>query len=259
MSFKPLDCRRMLRSTNRFLVVLLQQAVPSTSKAADLSDSTPLTASSTSSTGFEHHKFYRLPLADAVEHDINFDGKRALEGGAIKRSHLAKKLLKLRELFAKDRIGRTEVNLLLITADELLNYAGRLHPDDVKGLNPLKVVTRFARRFLLADAIWCICKVVGPSMNKNSWWNQFISHLMLSEEVVTKFSPSSSHWPLVCRLQKAMEMFRQGIRPSAAEIVSLKRAIFCGPSTPFGVDGNSWRAWRKDDDEFERGSYQHNP
>lgn len=244
--------RGLLKKTNCFFCCL-EQAVLSATGGAGLSKS-PSSAPSIPPTGLQNHSFYRLPRADSVVPAVCFDGRLALQS-TTEPKHLAKKLLLLREVFAQDRVSSNNINLLVLLANDLLNYAAQLHPTDLEGNSPAQVVMPVARRFLLADALWCICEVVGPSMKKDQWWNLFISNIKITESVVEQRRVESNSWrPLIGRLRDAVELFGQGVRPTPQEIVHLKRAIFCGPNIPPRFKNREWHPWRKDDENYRRGS-----
>lgn len=143
---------------------------------------------------------------------------------------------------------------LMSTAQFLLRLAVRWNPLQLEGLPPYQATEPAARRFLVVDALWNICSVVGPKMNQVQWWGRLMAHAAIPSSLISYPLPRSSvdRRPFFALLHKALEEFRQGRRPSAEVIVELKRKIFCDPRFHARFREQMWDPWRSDDEDYRR-------
>lgn len=202
----------------------------------------------------ESHSFYRIPPAASHVQLPPFDGNLPLSNESQPRE-LSRWLATLREVFAKNTLSTNDLMTLRDTAYFLLHHASRWSPADFDKLTPHTTLEQAARRFLVADGVWCICAVVGPAMNQKQWWDRFIDHVVISETAVEQFffKHRIDRRPLMRRFRNAIEEYRQRRRPEAEEIVSLKRTIFCNSRFHHRFRAPPWDAWRQDDEDFIRG------
>lgn len=203
----------------------------------------------------ESHSFYRIPRAPPNVQTSLFNAAQAFVD-THRPADLSKKLGTLRELFAKQTLCADDLKILMSVAYTLLHHASRWSAYDFEGTAPFRAVEKAARRFLVADGVWCICAVMGAAMNPAQWWDQFIAHVAIPESaahcILAKDQPN---WrPMIGRFRRAIEQYRRRRRPEAAEIVDLKRAIFCNPRFHYSFRNGMWDSWRQDDEDFKRGS-----
>lgn len=184
-----------------------------------------------------------------------FDGDQAFRF-TYKPAHLVKRLNTLRQIFAKETLCEDDLKILKGVAYSLLHHASFWSASDFEAAVPFRAVELAARRFLVADGLWCICALVGTAMNPAQWWDRFIAHAAIPESAaeVPLYRDQPNWRPMVGRFRHAIEQYRQRRRPAAAEVVDLKRAIFCDPGFHYRFRSYVWDPWRKDDEDFKRGS-----
>lgn len=228
------------------------QAIASTSRTSELERS-PAPARLTPSMQLSNHPFYRLPRGAAAARLLTFDGIAPLRiAGRIKR--LRTVFFSVRTLFLKEELNEAEVATLMSLAESLLRFAAEWNPSQLEGLPPFRVMEPAARRFLVVDALWNICSVVGPKMNQAQWWDRLMTHTTIPESVVS-YPLLSSHvdWrPFLAFVRNAVEDFRHWRRPSAEVVVALKRKIFCDPRFHPRFRDPLWGPWRFDDEDYWR-------
>lgn len=163
----------------------------------------------------------------------------------------------MRTLFLEEEISEAGMLSLMSTVQFLLRFAARWSPSQLEGLPPYQGIEPAARGFLVVDALWDICSVVGPEMNQAQWWERLMTHTAVPQSLVSyplSFGGVSNadRRPFLTSLRNALEDFRQGRRPSPEVVVALKRAIFCDPKFHFRFRDPLWDPWRSDDEDYRR-------
>lgn len=168
---------------------------------------------------------------------------------------LRRRLHLLRALFQKEEVSTTDLATLMAVAQCLLHFASRCHPAQLEGIPPVRAVEPAARRFLIVDALWSICTVVGSEMNQSQWWGRLMKHTEIPKSLLSNppsGAPFSHRRFFLISISNALEEFRHGKRPSPEEVVALKRIIFCDSKFSSRFSNRAWYQWRKDDEDHRR-------
>lgn len=236
------------------LFYFYDQAIPSTSRA--ISGSARSTAPGVAPSHphyYERHLFYRLPVGRSRVALEEFNIEAAFHAGRSVEL-LQSKLLTLRKIFKKKKVGVQDLRSLKDTAYELLKHSQRWKPEVFFHASLSMALERAAKRFLLVDGLWSICYVVGPPMKKDQWWDRFMKRTAVPERLFSHVARKGflAKFQLFEDLREALEKYGQGERPSAQQIVSLKKRIFTKPCLITAYTRSLWDPWREDDEEFER-------
>lgn len=181
--------------------------------------------------GPENHPFYRLPTASYSQNLIPFSFERV--NMYKRRISLPYVLTPVQQLLAKLRLPRDDLQSLIFLSEKLVKIAFSMDTFP-KGTIPLyEVQESVMRRFLIADALWSICVVVGSSMQKEMWWDQVMDILAFSPNVqISSARGKDSRLRLVRQFIAALCIYREGRRPSAEEVIELKREVLFSPDAP---------------------------
>lgn len=200
------------------------------------------------------HPFYRLPRGAAGAPLSSFNGNTAFSIPG-EPSRLGEGLLSLRALLLKEELSEAEVKKVMSMAPSLLHFVSTWSPSQLEKLRPFDAINPVACRFLVVDALWSICSVVGPNMNQAEWWDRLMEHVAIPESLVSYplFAGAANDWrPFLASARDALEVFRRGRRPSPEAVVALKREILCNPGFHRRFKGRLWEPWRKDDEDYRR-------
>ncbi|CDJ54090.1 hypothetical protein EBH_0020770 [Eimeria brunetti] len=192
------------------------------------------------------HPFYRLPRARCTQTLTPFNFGRAIMYSG--RQNLTSLLTSVRELLIKPDLQPNELQLLISLGEGLVKNVHNMG-NFQKGEIPLyKVYKPIARRFLIADALWSICEVVGVAMKKEEWWCHVLDKLMLLPNMqISSRQMRTSRYRYVSRMVAALHTYRDGRRPPPKEVVELKRDIFCSRDTPEMFRSSDYDKFRDDD------------
>ncbi|KAL8430828.1 hypothetical protein ACSSS7_005687 [Eimeria intestinalis] len=156
----------------------------------------------------------------------------------------------LRTLLVKKDFSLADVHLLMVHVGCLIQLGKHNMPRVPPARTNKTLIQLLAYRFLLLDAVWQVCDMVGPLMNRHIWWNHFFCQVVgatPSLGTTVRERKSSPLEPRVLRwLQEALRKFERGQRPSRLETLRLKRALFCQLYTVRYFKRASWNLWRKD-------------
>lgn len=196
------------------------------------------------------HPYYRLPAAHPDVELIPLDVKRALIYTGI-GSGIAEKLHPIRTLLLKQQLSATEMQLLLKYGQRLISYAQKFLTKKIAAAKLSHAIEPLSRRFLVADALWCICSVLGPAMQKEKWWAQLLEKMANGLTARLQMEVLIAKDPFFCKLLAAMHLYRKGKRPSAKTVVLLKQSIFRPARSTREFKKPRWDPWRRDDRYFE--------
>ncbi|KAL8430660.1 hypothetical protein ACSSS7_005795 [Eimeria intestinalis] len=140
---------------------------------------------------------------------------------------------------------------LRIHAEELVRHAREYMVDPIVGTMPSKLDVPMSKRFLVADVLWSVAEVLGSSVRRESWWTELMDK-MLADPV--NWPPADRRRTAtglhVNRLLAAFRRYRAGERPSAKEVVELKRKIFWGGKASYYFRQPAWDSWRSLDAQY---------
>ncbi|CDJ35951.1 uncharacterized protein EMH_0046740 [Eimeria mitis] len=168
------------------------------------------------------------------------------------RTNTPKTLASIRQLLVKEQLTADELQSLIDLAAKVVKNVYNMGKFR-KGLVPLREVREHVmRRFIIADALWGICEVVGPSMRKEEWWKQVMEKLLLFPSAsVTSGHMQTGRFQVVRRFVAALQMYREGRRPAPREVIELKREVFCSPEAPPPFRSREYDIFRDDDTQEE--------
>ncbi|KAL8272615.1 hypothetical protein Esti_003504 [Eimeria stiedai] len=193
------------------------------------------------STYYEMHPFFRLPAAPT---SLNLPPLKHDASGRVGGS-LPRMLSSLQALLAKPSLNEEEVTWLHIIAEELVHHARCRMTTAIGGLMASTFDLPLMKRFLVADALWSACQVLGPSMGKGLWWNDLMNDMLADplnwSPVNRRRTARRGH---VNRVLAAFRHYRAGERPSAREVVEIKHTIFCRKRSAYYFRRPVWNLWR---------------
>lgn len=196
------------------------------------------------------HPYYRLPLAHPGADLPAFDVRKTLVYTGI-ASGIAEKLHPVRVLLLQQQLSLGDMQLLLKHGQRLLSYAQKFLTRKISASKLSHAIEPLSRRFLVADALWCICSVLGPAMQKEKWWTQLLDKMANGLSARLQMEVLIAKDPFFCKLLAAMHLYRKGKRPSAKTVVLLKQSIFRPARSTREFKKSRWDPWRRDDRHFE--------
>ncbi|CDJ59453.1 hypothetical protein EMWEY_00022230 [Eimeria maxima] len=159
-------------------------------------------------------------------------------------------LLTLRHLFAKETLNQKDADMVMNAVERLVTICWLRSSRPPRRLNPLCVVELLGYYFMAFDAIVCAIELFKDSMLLYRWWDKFTARFHLDLPATppwVSFTPLAAYnRELILRLIRALKIYRTGKRPPLAEVVALKRLLFCSPHGRHRLKGPKWDPWRKD-------------
>ncbi|CDJ53235.1 hypothetical protein, conserved [Eimeria brunetti] len=210
-------------------------------------DDNEMAFASTSEDELQKHRQYRLPRVMPGVRIGYLSWERALRCSGISRQ-VPLKLLEFQKLMRKDELSQAEVNNMLALTWDLLKFAASAKRSQVVKRSVCDVVAPLSIRFLVLDALWSACEILGDQSEKQLWWDKVAQELTAPPVLLQhpKLTAPSRYEPFLRRLRAAFSAFRSGNRPSARDVLTIKKMMF-GPPTIHGTfAGVVWDFWRRD-------------
>ncbi|CDJ36071.1 uncharacterized protein EMH_0059220 [Eimeria mitis] len=159
----------------------------------------------------------------------------------------------MRSLLMKDMIVQADLEVLVCKMETLVGYLLHFHTTPVNDLIPKKAVISLGFRYIILDFLFVAREVLGEAGNASSWWQEVVASI--PHEVEYQYTRSfgtqfEANMRLVKGLSGAIEMLKNGIRPSMGATILLKRRLFCKATSPPAFKGHRWDPWRNDDQEY---------
>ncbi|CDJ32517.1 uncharacterized protein EMH_0045250 [Eimeria mitis] len=151
------------------------------------------------------------------------------------------------KLMDKDVLDQQDVHMLISATEGLISTSWLQAGRPLRKSRPVFVADTFANQFLTFDAIVSVIELLGDSMQADLWWDQFIAGF--THEAPRMFpsggkSTGGLNRRLTRRLCDALEVLKTRKRPPLADVVALKKALFCSPDAPFSFKEPKWDHWR---------------
>ncbi|KAL8450648.1 hypothetical protein Emed_002399 [Eimeria media] len=210
-------------------------------------------SSSLQQSALERHPFYRLP-------DIEPSAMRQL--GLVKiycrgfnGASFFKMVLRMRELFLLPNLGTEEAQELRGAAEALVWYL-RNHPSKGAGsvTSSAQAVRYLGQYFMMLDCLLSARQLFGPEMISDESWQALTETIDTDLSFPEPFAlagPRKCHnYALVSRLVPAMKLMKTGVRPSAKDVVFIKRMLLCSKYLDIHFRQPRWDPWRQDDAQF---------
>ncbi|CDJ52211.1 hypothetical protein EBH_0047820 [Eimeria brunetti] len=154
------------------------------------------------------------------------------------------------ELLSHRDLSLTQVKQLLQVTSELMEHGAQYQSQDVSRHPTFRAVERLGTRFLLLDTVVSAFLVIGRRAADQDWRR-------VVDRIDDKAPPRPKRGNLSARgsfsfslcqdLSNAIRTLKTGRRPDPAEIVRIKRMLFCLPFSPAHFKGKDFDPWRNDD------------
>lgn len=149
------------------------------------------------------------------------------------RVKLSQTLTSIQVLLTKEQLLPGDLQSLIMLAEQLVKHVNSMGFCINERVPTWKMREPIIRRFLVADALWSICAVVGAPMQKADWWKQVMDRILSFPKVETSRKYMANRCFRVFNwMVAALRMYRDGNRPAASWIIPLKWEIFCSPQAP---------------------------
>ncbi|CDJ47150.1 hypothetical protein, conserved [Eimeria brunetti] len=201
--------------------------------------------------GLANHPFYKLAtLQRGVSLDIaQFAPEEVftptpgvyLPTSALRRLH---------KFLTKNTISKFEADEIIRCSQRVASHLYNCHQSSLTYVTPADAVMTLGRRYIVMDLLVCAIQVLGPAMEASVWWEKFAKSIPSDVSLSCVDFPSRrcmSYIALANRLSLALRLLKQGIRPSPADTISLKRELFCRPESHPEFKHRRWDPWRWDD------------
>ncbi|KAL8450649.1 hypothetical protein Emed_002400 [Eimeria media] len=211
-------------------------------------------SSSLQQSALERHPFYRLPDIEpsAIRRRFRLVQiySRKFHGATF-----FKMVLRMRELYLLPTLGTEEVEELMCAAESLVWYL-RNHPS--KGAESVtsssQAVRYLGQYFMMLDCLLSARQLFGPEMISDESWQALTetidTDLSFPEPFTFAGQRKYHNYALVSRLVPAMELMKAGVRPSAEDVVFIKRMLLCSKHLDIHFRQPRWDPWRQDDAQF---------
>lgn len=156
--------------------------------------------------------------------------------------------VELHDLLLQPSLDSTGVRRLMNVAEGLASYALCRLTFNVTSSRASNAVRDMGRRFLLLDALHSAARAVGTG--EPPWWKAVLNAAVQDFNFRSKQRrprPGSCVGTLEKLLGAALMKYKNGSAPSDAEVIRLKRMLFCEPQAPSVFRGPEWKRWKDDD------------
>ncbi|KAL8435292.1 hypothetical protein Efla_002547 [Eimeria flavescens] len=198
---------------------------------------------------FGSHLYYRLPVlaSGSLRRTFNYEfvtKHRPFDRLPIRAVRLMRKYL------SKPGLHINEAQELLAASERVANYVAHTQHTSLYSSPLPDAVDGFGRRYIMLEAIFCTIQVLGPAMVADRWWPQFAERIAAEyPKVHASIYPKRRVWfNLACRLISALELLKNGVRPSLEDTVQLKRDLFSSELSTNYFQSPMWDEWRAMDD-----------
>lgn len=201
----------------------------------------------------DNHPFYRLPAKSPPPGNRVFSLVLALTYNQIK-SRPFRLLALVKDLLKQDSLNDSSQDALIEAAERLYGYSQNNMPVTAPRKWPYYYVEILGTIFLLVDALFCAAEVLGSNAKKELWWPHLINRVndavgAFRAERWLYFGKQRKNIELAKALASALDVYKNGRRPSAYTVVNLKRCLLCDPAN-VKFRSTSWKSWRADDLEW---------
>ncbi|CDI79711.1 hypothetical protein, conserved [Eimeria acervulina] len=201
----------------------------------------------------EDHPFVRLPILQKDVVPRTFKVEEAFASKLLQNSPMSM-YLTMRELFSKQSLNARDAQNLVFTCERLVNYGIHRLTTPLPRYTPFLISRRLANLLMMFDYVVCTAHIIGPKMGIERWWQQFVNLFRMDRSLLSPPRVGRLGSDLLVRITyrliDALEIYRTGGRPSALEIIQLKRLILCHLRAHSQFEHPHWVRWVEDDEEF---------
>ncbi|CDJ46024.1 hypothetical protein EBH_0010600 [Eimeria brunetti] len=226
-----------------------QSSMPEALLNSGMAELLPIPESTVSSS--DGHPFARLPALSVmkVPAGISVDMKRAVESGGGMRNPEAL-LEKAHSLLSRELLYPGHMAELAHVAGMLLAHAMHHQSRDLSKQKLSRAVKQLGIRFLVLDAAVSAFVVLDQEPDAARW--KVITNAINHAFPPLPVRPAHTGRPNVNYyrardLSRAIQMLKTGQRPDSAQLIRLKRMLFCLPSSPAYFKRRVFDGWRLDD------------
>ncbi|CDJ67693.1 hypothetical protein, conserved [Eimeria necatrix] len=192
------------------------------------------------------HPFARLPVVRGRRGPYYVDFEGALFAENVTQNPLP--LLRLvHGLLSQQEIAGEQLEFLATLGSKLAAHATKLHRLGLRYATPSRACERLGTRFLVLDAVVSTAIVLEQKVSLQLW-RRFVS--TISHEYPKPPASMTNRGRrfflanFAVLLSNAVKTLKMGFRPSAEELVLLKRMLFCAPYSPPRYKAEGYDAWR---------------
>ncbi|CDJ59279.1 hypothetical protein, conserved, partial [Eimeria maxima] len=198
-----------------------------------------------------NHPFVRLPVPklSKVHQVIVVDFERALTTAIGTRSAIPS-LQKARQLLALEVVDVSDMMEMAVVAAELIEHAYHYECQDLSRHHTFRAVKRLGVRFLILDAVVSILTVLRQTPDPKLWerFTDAISDAAPPPTERANFAARTLFFThLTQKLSSAIQLLKRAQRPEPAELLKIKRMLFCSEYSPSGLKQREFDSWRADD------------
>ncbi|CDJ51154.1 hypothetical protein EBH_0039730 [Eimeria brunetti] len=204
------------------------------------------------------HPFLHLPkrIVRTTPASYLVDLRRAVTTRPGRRD-LVLLLQKAHDLLARQILYFNDIMELRRVAEGLIEHAVNHQFHDVSKQRVGRAVERLGLRFLLMDAVVCTFIVLGQKAEAKYWrmFTRAINHAPpLLPFLGSYVRQPTFAFSLSQELSSAIQTLKKGRRPKAADLLQIKRRLFCMASSPARFKKPDFERWRQDDWSHTGGS-----
>lgn len=192
------------------------------------------------------HPFARLPVVRGRRGPYYVDFEGALFAENVTQNPLP--LLRLvHGLLSQQEIAGEQLEFLATLGSKLAAHATKFHRLGLRYATPSRACERLGTRFLVLDAVVSTAIVLEQKVSLQLW-RRFVS--TISHEYPKPPASMTNRGRrfflanFAVLLSNAVKTLKMGFRPSAEELVLLKRMLFCAPYSPPRYKAEGYDAWR---------------
>ncbi|CDI84465.1 hypothetical protein EAH_00052740, partial [Eimeria acervulina] len=199
----------------------------------------------------KRHPFVRLPTrAPAIPHYLYIDFKAAVGSSQSNPRSAVRLLRQVHDLLAQQTLLAEDMVELVEITEGLVSHAVSRQGADLSEMENFRAVSRLGIRFLVLDAVVSVLIVLGQSPNPDDWerFVSTISHAMPRHAAGQKFRGQAAFFAeLTAQLCSGIQKLKRGRRPAPADLLKVKRMLFCSSFSPAYFKEGSFDKWRLDD------------
>ncbi|KAL8450080.1 hypothetical protein Emed_002662 [Eimeria media] len=161
----------------------------------------------------------------------------------------------IREILTKHpMINQQQVNALVFLAEQLANHMHNMMlVADMEGKSPYGTTNLLGRRVLVFDSLYSISIALNVPWPQQAWWRSLAERAYPNLDVTSYCKNAHAFYvKLIQDMLKALDLFRNGLRPAEEDLIDIKRRLFCSASTTYYLRTSSWDEWREDDKRAEK-------
>ncbi|KAL8424246.1 hypothetical protein Efla_007295 [Eimeria flavescens] len=193
------------------------------------------------------HPYVHIPALRQGVQPRRFSLNNMMSPDQCPRRHV-NVLRKVRQLLLRPTLNQADADLLVNLSEKLASHAVHMMASDISFLRPYAAAEQMGRRFMLFNALYSASLALGASWSLEPWWELLASKMTTDYLYYAEFRANVNKFnvALTDDLMEALRLYKLGMSPTNADIISLKFRLFCKPQSPYFLRDASWRPWRED-------------